>query len=605
MMMYDSDRSEKFYLIRGIQMKEKKHRFLPYRQAIPSILLLQIINMIAISVWGVLFSWLSRMLLQGAGKVAVSSGDFLFLFTHWQGYVVILLALVTVMLFIGLEVNSLIVLSNRLLSGEKPSVLLCIKEGVLSIKKLIGPRGLLIVLYLGLLSPILGFGVTISLTQNLYIPNFIMSVVESKAFFLIPAIIVFILLFLVGIVFVFILHGLLLDKMSLKESGKNSVQLIKKYWKNFIVEMLIFLLFTALVVLVLYGILAGVRAIGAAVDENNRALMTVTIGLLITVLMLAATAAQLYVPFLFIKLTSLYKTYQSGGEWRYEKRPNRKSPLVIAYVIVAVLLIGILTAFVAFGIDSYFPAKVSTGFIAHRAGGFEAPENTVAGIDAAHEYGAWGAEIDIQRTKDGYYVVNHDADFARTAGLAKKPSELTLEEVKQLKVDGEPVPTYEEMLEASRDRVVLFVELKGETADQQMADDAVKIIKEYNMVDQTVVISLGYELIDYIETNYPEINTGYLAFASFGDTASYNCDYLALEEETATSSMIEEIHEAGKKILVWTVNEDDDIEDFLRSGADAIITDAVKRSSEITKELEEQPPVERVLDAVIRFFFVP
>lgn len=586
-------------------MKEKKHRFLPYRQAIPSILLLQIINMIAISVWGVLFSWLSRMLLQGAGKVAVSSGDFLFLFTHWQGYVVILLALVTVMLFIGLEVNSLIVLSNRLLSGEKPSVLLCIKEGVLSIKKLIGPRGLLIVLYLGLLSPILGFGVTISLTQNLYIPNFIMSVVESKAFFLIPAIIVFILLFLVGIVFVFILHGLLLDKMSLKESGKNSVQLIKKNWKNFIVEMLIFLLFTALVVLVLYGILAGVRAIGAAVDENNRALMTVTVGLLITVLMLAATAAQLYVPFLFIKLTSLYKTYQSGGEWRYEKRPNRKSPLVIAYVIVAVLLIGILTAFVAFGIDSYFPAKVSTGFIAHRAGGFEAPENTVAGIDAAHEYGAWGAEIDIQRTKDGYYVVNHDADFARTAGLAKKPSELTLEEVKQLKVDGEPVPTYEEMLEASRDRVILFVELKGETADQQMADDAVKTIKEYNMVDQTVVISLGYELIDYIETNYPEINTGYLAFASFGDTASYNCDYLALEEETATSSMIEEIHEAGKKILVWTVNEDDDIEDFLRSGADAIITDAVKRSSEITKELEEQPPVERVLDAVIRFFFVP
>ena len=586
-------------------MKEKKHRFLPYRQAIPSILLLQIINMIAISVWGVLFSWLSRMLLQGAGKVAVSSGDFLFLFTHWQGYVVILLALVTVMLFIGLEVNSLIVLSNRLLSGEKPSVLLCIKEGVLSIKKLIGPRGLLIVLYLGLLSPILGFGVTISLTQNLYIPNFIMSVVESKAFFLIPAIIVFILLFLVGIVFVFILHGLLLDKMSLKESGKNSVQLIKKNWKNFIVEMLIFLLFTALVVLVLYGILAGVRAIGAAVDENNRALMTVTIGLLITVLMLAATAAQLYVPFLFIKLTSLYKTYQSGGEWRYEKRPNRKSPLVIAYVIVAVLLIGILTALVAFGIDSYFPAKVSTGFIAHRAGGFEAPENTVAGIDAAHEYGAWGAEIDIQRTKDGYYVVNHDADFARTTGLAKKPSELTLEEVKQLKVDGEPVPTYEEMLEASRDRVVLFVELKGETADQQMADDAVKTIKEYNMVDQTVVISLGYELIDYIETNYPEINTGYLAFASFGDTASYNCDYLALEEEAATSSMIEEIHEAGKKILVWTVNEDDDIEDFLRSGADAIITDAVKRSSEITKELEEQPPVERVLDAVIRFFFVP
>ena len=587
-------------------MKEKKHRFLPYRQAIPSILLLQLINMVAIGIWGFLFSLLSRMLLQGAGKVAVSSGDFLFLFTHWQGYVVILLAIATVMLFIGLEVNALIVLSNRLLSGEKPSVLLCLKEGVLSLKKLIGPRGLLIVLYLGLLSPILGFGVTISLTQNLYIPNFIMSVVESKAFFLIPAIIVFILLFVFGVMHIFILHGLLLDKMSLKDSSKNSVQLIKKNWKNFIAEILIFLFFMLLAALVILGLLFVIRSIDVPSGENNRALSTFTIGALITVLTLALIMVQLYVPFLFIKLTSLYKTYRSEGEWRYEKRPNRKSPLVIASLVVIVLLIGLSTVFVSKSLDSYFPSDVTTGFIAHRAGGFEAPENTVAGIDAAVQYGAWGAEIDIQRTKDGYYVVNHDADFARTTGLAKKPSELTLEEVKQLKVDGsEPVATYEEMLEASRGRVILFVELKGETADRQMADDAVKTIKEYNMVDETVVISLGYELIDYIETNYPEINTGYLAFASFGDTASYNCDYLALEEETSTSSMISEIHDAGKKILVWTVNDDDDIEDFLRSGADAIITDAVKRSSEITKELEEQSPVERILDDIIRFFFVP
>ena len=113
-------------------------------------------------------------------------------------------------------------------------------------------------------------------------------------------------------------------------------------------------------------------------------------------------------------------------------------------------------------------------------------------------------------------------------------------------MDGEPVPTYEEMLEAAKGKLMLYVELKGETADLQMAEDAVKTIKDYNMIDGTVIISLKYELIDYIETKYPEINTGYLAFASFGETASLNCDYLALEEEVVTEEVIVDIHLKGK-----------------------------------------------------------
>ena len=87
---------------------------------------------------------------------------------------------------------------------------------------------------------------------------------------------------------------------------------------------------------------------------------------------------------------------------------------------------------------------------------------------------------------------------------------MTLEEVKQLRVDGEPVPTLEDMLDASHGRLTLYVELKGETADKQMADEAVKIIKDRNMTDETVIISLKYDLIDYVESTYPEMNTGFI-----------------------------------------------------------------------------------------------
>ena len=172
---------------------------------------------------------------------------------------------------------------------------------------------------------------------------------------------------------------------------------------------------------------------------------------------------------------------------------------------------------------------------------------------------------------------------------------MTLSEVKKLRVDGEPVPTLEEMLDASRDKVMLFVELKGDTADNQMADDAVRIIKEKGMQDQAILISLKYDILDYIEQKYPEMLTGYLAFISFGQIENTPFDYMALEEEIATDSNIDAIHKKGKKVMVWTVNEEDDIEQFMTGDADAIITDSVKLAGEIKEQLSNREPIEIIL----------
>ena len=173
---------------------------------------------------------------------------------------------------------------------------------------------------------------------------------------------------------------------------------------------------------------------------------------------------------------------------------------------------------------------------------------------------------------------------------------MTLAEVKQLKVDGEPVPTYEEMLDASKDKVTLFVELKGETADEKMADDAVKAIKEKGMEKQAVLISLKYDILEYIEQKYPEMETGYLAFFSFGDIEEMPFDYLALEEEISTDDAIENIHAKNKKVMVWTVNDPENIKTFLNSEADAIITDEVKKSKEISDDLKKRTPREIIYD---------
>ena len=562
----------------------KKQRLLPYRQSVPSILLFQIISSLALQIWMSCFSLISRLLIRSTGHVAVTSGDFSFLFTTWQGILLIILAIVNLFLFVAVDLNALVILCNRLLTGEKPSVLYCIKEGFLSLKRFLNPPGILVVLYVSLLSPIIGFELVISLTRGLYVPKFISSVIWSNPLFSIGAVILIAALFLVGVLFIFILHGTLIDGMTLRKSGSNSINLIRKNKKKFFLEILRFFLVFLAVFAAAFVITAFIIFLSLFLQIPESVLIPITVFSLSLISCVMLMFILMTMPLLTLKLTSLYLDFKSEGEWRYEERENRKSPIVIVTAIVLVLLICLTTVSVSCFYNELFPGKVTTGFVAHRAGGFEAPENTAAGLDVAYKMGASGGEIDIQRTSDGSYIVLHDNTFSRVAGVDKKPSEMTLEEVKQLRVDGEPVPTLEDMLDASHGRLTLYVELKGETADKQMADEAVKIIKDRNMTDETVIISLKYDLIDYVESTYPEMNTGFLAFASFGDTAELNCDYLALEEETATVDTINSIHNNGKKVLVWTVNDDEDIEEFIQSGADELITDNLSGAKEIIED---------------------
>ena len=580
----------------------KKQRLLPYRQSVPSILLFQIISSLALQIWMSCFSLISRLLIRSTGHVAVTSGDFSFLFTTWQGILLIILAIVNLFLFVAVDLNALVILCNRLLTGEKPSVLYCIKEGFLSLKRFLNPPGILVVLYVSLLSPIIGFELVISLTRGLYVPKFISSVIWSNPLFSIGAVILIAALFLVGVLFIFILHGTLIDGMTLRKSGSNSINLIRKNKKKFFPEMLRFFLVFLAVFAAAFVITAFIIFLSLFLQIPESVLIPITVFSLSLISCVMLMFILMTMPLLTLKLTSLYLDFKSEGEWRYEERENRKSPIVIVTAIVLVLLICLTTVSVSCFYNELFPGKVTTGFVAHRAGGFEAPENTAAGLDVAYKMGASGGEIDIQRTSDGSYIVLHDNTFSRVAGVDKKPSEMTLEEVKQLRVDGEPVPTLEDMLDASHGRLTLYVELKGETADKQMADEAVKIIKDRNMTDETVIISLKYDLIDYVESTYPEMNTGFLAFASFGDTAELNCDYLALEEETATVDTINSIHNNGKKVLVWTVNDDEDIEEFIQSGADELITDNLSGAKEIIEELDNQTPMERIVYGVLDIF---
>lgn len=590
-----------------------------YLQAAPHIIRLQALSKTILALMLVVLDHVAKWALAAEGRVAVTTGDFGFLFTSLPGLFLVVLALVTLYVYVAADINVMIAFAGHWVRGDAISLRKILREGVSSLKSFMCWDGLLVVLYIALLAPILGVGASISLTENLQIPTFISSVIDATPLYH-TAFTAFVVVFtIVGYLGSFIVYGVVLDGMTARASLRQSYQLVRQHWKGYLAENLRFFTLCVLVS-VLSLVAAGILLIVVSFVISTayafifpsagtaEVLRFITLLFFLVFALIVLLVTFLASAFAFIKMTKLYLAYTTGEE---VKMPLRDSRLALDIVlpgvgIAALCLIASCAGTLFF--DDLFPQESSVQVIAHRACGNEGPENTAEGLAAAEAAGAWGAEIDIQRTSDGAYVVNHDGDFKRVAGDARKPSEMTLAEIRKLQVHanpadpdapGVPVSTYEEMLDGAREHhLVLFVELKGETADHQMADDAVRIAREHDMLDQCVFISLGYELIDYLETTYPEVKTGFLAFASYGNTAALNCDYLALEELAATTDAISAIHKQGKGALVWTVNDGESQHRFLCSGADAIITDNMTQAKEIRATLSQRDDAERVIDGL-------
>src|ERR1041384_6364020 len=83
----------------------------------------------------------------------------------------------------------------------------------------------------------------------------------------------------------------------------------------------------------------------------------------------------------------------------------------------------------------------------HRGTHLEAPENSIAAFRKAIELGIDIIELDVRCTKEGIPVVMHDKTVDRTTNGKGKVEDLTLEQIKQLRLKhkgtltDEKVPT--------------------------------------------------------------------------------------------------------------------------------------------------------------------
>lgn len=105
----------------------------------------------------------------------------------------------------------------------------------------------------------------------------------------------------------------------------------------------------------------------------------------------------------------------------------------------------------------------------HRGDWRHFPENSRGAIEGCIAAGADIVELDVARTKDGHFILNHDNSLDRTTTGKGKVSEHTLAEIRQLKLrDAEggkdapatewPVLTLEEALEITKGRILMNID---------------------------------------------------------------------------------------------------------------------------------------------------
>lgn len=229
-------------------------------------------------------------------------------------------------------------------------------------------------------------------------------------------------------------------------------------------------------------------------------------------------------------------------------------------------------------------------FIAsHRGGGATAPENTLPAISAALAAGFDYVEVDVALTVDRHPVLLHDATVDRTTNGHGRIAELTLAEVKTLDAGswfdpsfaGTTVPTFVEFLDVlagSTQRAI--VELKG-VWDAAAVTAALAEVSARHLDRRIALASFDARTLALATTTaaaevvprlliLKHVPDDVVRAATEAGVRGVILDHKAV---LAKPERVDELHAAGIRVVVYTLNKDSQWGEMTALGVDGIVTD--------------------------------
>ncbi|MGD2151501.1 MAG: glycerophosphodiester phosphodiesterase family protein [Desulfobacterales bacterium] len=213
--------------------------------------------------------------------------------------------------------------------------------------------------------------------------------------------------------------------------------------------------------------------------------------------------------------------------------------------------------------------------IGHRGAAGHAPENTIESIDCAIEMGVDYIEIDVQPTRDGRLVVFHDRTMRRLTGLHGYVREYTFVELaeKANLSNRQKIPSFEEVCDlVSKSNVGLFVEIKSPGIESII----LKTLRKYFDISSCLMGSFYHRSILKLKQIDPTVKTIALMVGVPLTTRNIvrdsQCNYLGLGIGSLDEQQIQEVRSEGCGVIVWTVDEADELPLLCELGIDGVVS---------------------------------
>lgn len=241
--------------------------------------------------------------------------------------------------------------------------------------------------------------------------------------------------------------------------------------------------------------------------------------------------------------------------------------------------------------------------IAHRGASAYAPEHTFASYDLSHfDMAADYIELDVHMTLDGEVIVMHDETIDRTGLSHGTIKEMTLDEIKQVRIgkwfnDKYPelakdyyleqtVPTLREVLKRYG-QANYYIETKAPDIYPGMEDKLTGILDEFQLLTevrmknyQTVIQSFSLESLIKMSQLKPGIpllllcKKGMLRGMTDEDLMKIQTFVYAVgpNYKDLDGELIERMHHLGFLVFPYTLNNEEDMERLINDGIEGAFT---------------------------------
>lgn len=561
-----------------------------------------------------LTNFIFSVALQTTGYQILFNSEILSFFATPQAILAVLLIVGVASYAAYLEFSVIVIFSQYLKKGELLSLKDTVKKAFTTISSIRGFGIIGYFIYVFIFLPLSGMGLSSALFSRFQIPNFITGEIAKNSWGTLAIFFLYGVITLLFFLSIYTIPMMVLERWRFFKACKSSVNYV---WKNKGRIYKLFALYGAVWLLVdwlpreiflrlLHSTAVNVEAIYQVYRLSlptlgfGVVLLFYYLGKFVLMPLLLSMVVMFYTPenkqvidpleeqAIEGKLTAAQESLVTVGK---KLTKNRKRAAVFAVLILAPMAWS-LYRMVESAEDLHEPIVIG-----HR-GSVAGVENSLAAIQGAIDAQAEYAEIDILLSKDGIPMVIHDDSLQRLAGLDSAVHEMSAQELsevvlKQNEMVGE-IATLEEVIQLTKGKIKLAVELKRHGHEEKnLVDEVANVLKAYGLLEESIFLSLEYNLVNEMNTKHPETISGYCIFGGMGFLdpdviRTMNIDFVFIEEWMATRENLMEFRRAWLPVYVWTVNQKENMRQLLDLGVLGLVTDYPEWGTEAVTTFGEE-----------------